>query len=211
MNTADRIQHLRKIKGLSQEELADQIGVSRQTISKWESEQSTPDLEKIVLMSDFFEVTTDYLLKGIEPKPTENPDSVNAALFTISGTALNYIGLFTALMVWHEEQVSSSVAIGLICMAVGCAIHAAGQVVGSNDSRSKSRRLFFLCNFGVLLLIPYSLLFNFTSALLGRYWFAIAPIPLFGISLLWYGLGWLLYLVLSLVGTVLLWKRLKAT
>ncbi len=43
------------------------IGVSRQSVSKWESEHSTTDLEKIVLMSDFFDVTTDYLLKGIEP------------------------------------------------------------------------------------------------------------------------------------------------
>ena len=67
MNIADRIQNLRKTKGLSQEELADAIGVSRQAVSKWESEQTTPDLEKIVLMSELFEVTTDYLLKGIEP------------------------------------------------------------------------------------------------------------------------------------------------
>lgn len=67
MNVADRIQNLRKIKGISQEQLAEAIGVSRQAVSKWESEQSTPDLEKIVLMSDFFDVTTDYMLKGIEP------------------------------------------------------------------------------------------------------------------------------------------------
>ena len=67
MNVADRIQNLRKIKGISQEQLAEAIGVSRQAVSKWESEQSTPDLEKIILMSDFFDVTTDYLLKGIEP------------------------------------------------------------------------------------------------------------------------------------------------
>ena len=67
MNVADRIQNLRKIKGISQEQLAEAIGVSRQAVSKWESEQSTPDLDKIVLMSDFFDVTTDYLLKGIEP------------------------------------------------------------------------------------------------------------------------------------------------
>ncbi|MDE6714632.1 MAG: helix-turn-helix domain-containing protein [Lachnospiraceae bacterium] len=67
MNVADRIQNLRKIRGISQEQLAEAIGVSRQAVSKWESEQSTPDLEKIVLMSDFFDVTTDYLLKGIEP------------------------------------------------------------------------------------------------------------------------------------------------
>ena len=67
MNVADRIQNLRKIKGISQEQLAEAIGVSRQAVSKWESEQSTPDLDKIVLMSNFFDVTTDYLLKGIEP------------------------------------------------------------------------------------------------------------------------------------------------
>ena len=67
MTIADRILTLRKSKGMSQEELADAVGVSRQAVSKWESEQATPDLEKIVIMSDIFEVTTDYLLKGIEP------------------------------------------------------------------------------------------------------------------------------------------------
>ena len=67
MTIADRIQSLRKAKGMSQEELADAVGVSRQAVSKWESEQTTPDLDKIVVMSDVFEVTTDYLLKGIEP------------------------------------------------------------------------------------------------------------------------------------------------
>ena len=68
MNIADRIQNLRRLKGISQEELADKIGVSRQSISKWESEQSTPDIDKVILLSDFFETTTDYLLKGIESK-----------------------------------------------------------------------------------------------------------------------------------------------
>ena len=47
MNIADRIQLLRKAKGISQEVLADQIGVSRQAVSKWESEQSMPDLKKL--------------------------------------------------------------------------------------------------------------------------------------------------------------------
>ena len=67
MNLSDRIQYLRKARGISQEGLADQIGVSRQAVSKWESEQSMPDLDKIISMSDYFEVTTDYLLKGMEP------------------------------------------------------------------------------------------------------------------------------------------------
>ena len=54
MNIADRIQKLRKTKGISQEQLADVVGVSRQAVSKWESEQSIPDLEKVILMSDYF-------------------------------------------------------------------------------------------------------------------------------------------------------------
>ncbi|MGN0496278.1 MAG: helix-turn-helix domain-containing protein [Lachnospiraceae bacterium] len=66
MNVADRIQNLRKTKGISQEQLADAIGVSRQAVSKWESEQTTPDIDKIILLSEYFDVTTDYLLKGIE-------------------------------------------------------------------------------------------------------------------------------------------------
>jgi len=70
MTIADRIQSLRKQKGMSQEELADAVGVSRQAVSKWESEQATPDLDKVVIMSDIFDVTTDYLLKGIEPVVT---------------------------------------------------------------------------------------------------------------------------------------------
>ena len=72
MTIADRIQSLRKAKGMSQEELADAVGVSRQAVSKWESEQATPDLDKVVIMSDVFEVTTDYLLKGIEPVKTDD-------------------------------------------------------------------------------------------------------------------------------------------
>jgi len=72
MTIADRILTLRKSKGMSQEELADAVGVSRQAVSKWESEQATPDLEKVVIMSDIFDVTTDYLLKGIEPVSSDD-------------------------------------------------------------------------------------------------------------------------------------------
>ena len=72
MTIADRIQNLRKSKGMSQEELADAAGVSRQAVSKWESEQSTPDLDKVIILSEIFDVTTDYLLKGIEPAETDD-------------------------------------------------------------------------------------------------------------------------------------------
>ena len=63
MILANKIMELRKKNGWSQEELADQLGVSRQAVSKWESAQSVPDLERVVAMSRLFGVSTDYLLK----------------------------------------------------------------------------------------------------------------------------------------------------
>ena len=60
---AEKIMTLRKKNGWSQEELANQLSVSRQSVSKWESAQSVPELEKILMMSKLFGVTTDYLLK----------------------------------------------------------------------------------------------------------------------------------------------------
>ena len=63
MILADKIIRLRKKNGWSQEELADRMKVSRQAVSKWEAAQTTPDLEKILQLSNLFGVTTDYLLK----------------------------------------------------------------------------------------------------------------------------------------------------
>lgn len=82
MILADKIMSLRKKCGWSQEELADQLGISRQSVSKWESGMSIPDLEKIVKMSALFGVSTDYLLKDeIEetlPSETYDTDSAEA-------------------------------------------------------------------------------------------------------------------------------------
>ena len=63
MILADKIIALRKKAGWSQEELAEQLGVTRQSVSKWEGAQSVPDMEKVVLMSRLFGVSTDFLLK----------------------------------------------------------------------------------------------------------------------------------------------------
>ena len=62
MNMADRIQYLRKTKGLSQEELADKVGVSRQAVSKWESGESVPNTETLKLLSKLFDVSINTLL-----------------------------------------------------------------------------------------------------------------------------------------------------
>ena len=58
----DNLQELRKIHNMSQEELADRIGVSRQTLSKYETGESLPDIEKCKLIADVFGVTIDDML-----------------------------------------------------------------------------------------------------------------------------------------------------
>lgn len=75
MILADKIIALRKRCGWSQEELAGQLGISRQSVSKWESGTSIPDLDKIIKMSDIFQVSTDYLLKD----EMEEADKIDVA------------------------------------------------------------------------------------------------------------------------------------
>lgn len=66
MELSEKILTLRKSRDLTQEQLAEQLNVSRQSVSKWESGQSIPEIEKIMLLSSIFDVTTDYLLKPSE-------------------------------------------------------------------------------------------------------------------------------------------------
>lgn len=64
MNISEKILKLRTEAGLSQEALAEKLGVSRQSVSKWESGSALPDTDKIVAMSELFKVSTDFLLKA---------------------------------------------------------------------------------------------------------------------------------------------------
>ena len=68
MNLNQKITQLRNDNNWSQEELAEKLNVSRQSVSKWESGQAKPDLDKIIALSNIFDVSTDYLLKDIMKK-----------------------------------------------------------------------------------------------------------------------------------------------
>ena len=63
MKLGDKIIALRKARGMSQEQLAQHLEVSRQSVSKWELNEAIPDLNRVVAISELFGVTTDYLLK----------------------------------------------------------------------------------------------------------------------------------------------------
>ncbi len=63
MKFSDKLVRLRKSRGYSQEQLADALGVTRQSVSKWESDQAMPELSKLILLSDMFDVSVDRLIK----------------------------------------------------------------------------------------------------------------------------------------------------
>ncbi|KTE89138.1 helix-turn-helix domain-containing protein [Desulfitobacterium hafniense] len=79
MSFSEKLRVLRKEKGLSQEQLAEMVNVSRQAVSKWESEQAYPELDKLILLSDFFNISLDDLIKDKNPedvaKNNDNSDS----------------------------------------------------------------------------------------------------------------------------------------
>ena len=73
MEFNNRLYQLRKQRGFSQEELASRLNVSRQTVSKWEVGDSTPDMEKLAAMSELFDVSLDQLVLGKEAPQAEVP------------------------------------------------------------------------------------------------------------------------------------------
>ncbi|MBQ9924253.1 MAG: helix-turn-helix transcriptional regulator [Clostridia bacterium] len=87
MILADKIIDLRKKAGWSQEELAEKLDVSRQSVSKWEGAQSIPDMNKILQLSELFGVSTDYLLKdsmeAAETVPSQDTDAEDATFVSM--------------------------------------------------------------------------------------------------------------------------------
>ena len=76
MHLGERIYHLRTEKGMSQGDLADALSVSRQSVSKWETGSATPDLEKLLKLSQLFDISLDALVKGeapAQPEPAPEP------------------------------------------------------------------------------------------------------------------------------------------
>jgi len=106
MILADKIIRLRKKNGWSQEELAEKMNVSRQAVSKWEGAQTVPELEKILMLSQLFGVTTDYLLKDeIENEEFTHDDAASGIKRVTFAEANEYIE--------HRKKASLLIALGV--------------------------------------------------------------------------------------------------
>lgn len=114
MILADKIINLRKKAGWSQEELAFKLSVSRQAVSKWESAQSIPDMNKILMLSKVFDVSTDYLLKDEmneeENNPVTNPNFISEYEEKLTPVTMETSNEFLEI----NEKVAPNIALGVM-------------------------------------------------------------------------------------------------
>ena len=130
MILADKIIDLRKKNGWSQEELAEQLGVSRQSVSKWESAQSVPDMGRVVQMSELFGVSTDYLLKDAlgQPEPVSAGETAEQPERTVGMEEAN-------AFLRVKEKNAGHVALGVllcilspVCLILVCGAQEFGMI-----------------------------------------------------------------------------------
>lgn len=136
MILAEKIIQLRKQLGWSQEELAEKLSVSRQAVSKWESGNSIPDIEKIINMSGIFGVSTDYLLKDdIEvPTPSEGSEGSDDDLYqTISVEEANdYMSLarnYSKKLAWSVQ----ALILSPVCLILLAGFSDSGKLIFSEE------------------------------------------------------------------------------
>lgn len=160
MTLAEKISLLRRQKGWSQEELAEKMDISRQSVSKWESGQSVPDLDKIIKISDIFAVSTDYLLKEDKEESYEDieikPYDKEEPLRSISMEEANEFMDLTAKL-----SNKMAVAIGLfvispVCLLILAGMEEYGKIAMSEDMAAGSGLvvLFILVAIGVSVVVP---------------------------------------------------------
>ncbi len=206
MTIADRILELRRAKGISQEELADKIGVSRQAVSKWESEQAVPDLDRIIILSEFFEVTTDFLLKGIESDKVTNKENATPYILNAVATASNFLGLIMSTFIWNSTQENGAIIAGLVFIILGNMIFAIGIHQTSKTEKNLIKSKFWKINIWIIVFIPLSLIYNLLfSGML------IAPYPLvYSNTYYQFILFWIVYVVICSIIMHLQTKKEKS-
>jgi transcriptional regulator with XRE-family HTH domain len=180
MTIEERIQELRKKKGLSQEQLADVLGVSRQAVSKWEGGQSLPEIEKLIAMSELFEVTVDYILKGEASSAQDNKRRAAARLGSqiVSAVAAMLIAVAVIATIGQMSDGVNSMDIfgGLIIECVGIMLLVIGIFLAGGRVLNKS---LFVVNILLAGILPASLISQTLLRFYPRPLLSISPLRIF--------------------------------
>lgn len=141
MNLGDKLLELRKKKGLSQEEVAYELNVTRQTVSKWETNQTTPDFDKIAPLCKLYDISTDELLTGKMKEEKNNitiqPDNKRKAVILSISIFLYFFAV--ALLIFSIEVVKLNESFAVSIFLIICAIATCLIVYQSSLSPKKEK------------------------------------------------------------------------
>ena len=137
MNLGDKLLELRKKKGLSQEEVAFELNVTRQTISKWETNQTTPDFDKIAPLCKLYEISTDELLTGKKTEVVNNDIENKKSNALILSISIFLYFLAVVLLIFTETVLKFNDGISVSIFLIICAI-ATCLIIYNSVSKGKS-------------------------------------------------------------------------
>ncbi len=178
MDIGNKLYELRKSKNLSQEELADRLNVTRQTISKWETNQSTPDFDKIVPLCEIYGISADELLKGVKQEETnESPIDyssnrrkraigISIGIFTY---VLAIAFIMTSIPSFHMDPVIAAAIFLLICgigtvvIVLSCIFFRTKKDKPVKDLSPKNKQVKQICDVIALLVLIFYLLISFLT------------------------------------------------
>lgn len=129
MTFGERLYKLRTNKNISQEALAELLDVSRQSISKWENDKAYPEMTRLLFMSDYFDVSLDYLMRGIEDEETSEDDAISYK----SKNLIEIWNSFISNLSTKQRKLFMVLYVLLICASVAIIfafMYGAGYVMG---------------------------------------------------------------------------------
>lgn len=129
MSFGERLYKLRSEKNISQEELAELLDVSRQSISKWENDKAYPEMTRLLFMSDYFDVSLDYLMRGLEDEESGKEDVVTYKSKNLLAVWNNFVSNLSQKQ--RKMMMFLYVVVVCACIAVIYAfLYGAGYVIG---------------------------------------------------------------------------------
>lgn len=128
MELGNKIKYYRGEKEFSQEELAERVYVSRQTISNWENNKSYPDINSIVLLSEIFEISIDYLIKGDVEQMKKEINSEDVKKLNFYATMMAILMLVATILLMPMLKFIGLYGFIPYFVLVGCAMFFANKV-----------------------------------------------------------------------------------
>ncbi len=197
MNLGENLLKLRKKKGLSQEEVADKLNVTRQTISKWETNQSTPDFDKIVPICKLYDVSSDELLTGNKKESLneisndKNADKTNKrkhALGISLGVLIYFISvvwIMITIPVMELNPIVSSAVFLVICGIATFIIVYSSMVYKKKEVKCESKEEKLVKNINEILSILFTIIYFIISF----------------ITMAWH-ISWIIWIIYALVSEI---------